>query len=88
MKLLELDKSRFYRIKRGQTAEEAEKTLSFPVGDCFEGKIICVKKCTAYAVKPFETYASVAAAHGTDGESLAAFNFNRPLYPTRIIYIP
>lgn len=88
MEQLEFEKNRFYRIKRGQTAEEAEKTLCRPVSECFAGEIIPAAECEKYAVKPFETYASIAAAHGVDETELSLFNFCRPLYPTRIIFIP
>lgn len=88
MEYLKLDKSKFYRIKRGQTAKEAESVLSQPVDGCFDGKIIPVGVCEKYSVKPFESYASIAAAHGLSENVLSDFNFGRALYPTRVIFIP
>lgn len=85
---LKLEKNKFYRIKRGQTAAEAEKALGRPVKECFAGAIIAAANCYPYVVKPFESYASIAAAHNVDESALREFNFGRALYPTRVIYIP
>lgn len=88
MQLLKLEKSKFYRIKGGQTAAEAERALRMPVENCFAGKIVAATCCEVYEARPFDTYASVAAAFGVGEEELENFNFSRPIYPTRIIYVP
>lgn len=88
MQQLQLEKNRFYRIKRGQISSDVEKIFLCPVKENFQGAIVCMEACTAYSVKPFESYKTIAEEYGTDEERLKAFNFGRLLYPTRIIYIP
>ena len=88
MERLQLDKSRYYRIKRGQMISEVEKVLSCPVKNNFAGAVVYAENCLVYTVRPFDNYASIAAAYNIDEEKLKAFNFGRILYPTRIVYIP
>ena len=83
-----LDRRQFYRVKRGQTAREVEKTLAHPANDCFSGAVIAKESCNPYTVQPFETYSSIAAKYSLDGEELKKFNGDRPLYPSCRIFIP
>lgn len=86
--MLQLDRSKFYRVKSGQSAREIEKVLCVPVNNCYEGAIINVLDCSLYTVQPFETYASIAQRYGMEEEQLKEFNGARPLYPTCKIFIP
>lgn len=88
LEYLQLDKSKFYRIKRGQSHAEVERELSLPVKNSFAGAVIPSVTCSEYAVLPFETYASLALKFGVEEEKLKNFNFGRMLYPSRVIYIP
>lgn len=86
--MLELDRSKFYRIKCGQTAREVEKTLGVPVNNCFGGAIISITDCKVHTVQPFETYSTIAEKYGTIEGVLKNFNGARSLYPTCKIFIP
>lgn len=86
--MLRLSRSKFYRIKSGQTAREVERVFCVPVNNCFDGAVIALADCIAYTVQPFETYASIANKYGTEEEALKNFNGGRPLYPTCKIFIP
>ena len=88
MQELVLDKSLFYRVKRGQTAREVEKVLSIPANGCIPGAIIATANCIPYVVQPFETYSSIAGKYSLDCEKLKKFNGERPIYPTCKIFIP
>lgn len=85
---LKTEKSRFYRVKKGQTASLIEKTLNIPAGCAFAGAIIPLRDFSQYTVQPFDTYASIAASLGIEEERLKEANGNRPLYPSRKIFIP
>ena len=88
MQTLQLDKSKFYRVKKGQTAKQIEKVLSIPANSCFEGAIIAVDSCSEHIVQPFETYSGIAAKHGVQEDILKNFNGGRALYPSCKIFIP
>ena len=85
---LQLKKNKFYRIKRGQTASDVERAFCCPVKENFAGAVVYIPPCSAYEVKPFESYAVVAEKFSLSEEYLKSFNFGRILYPSRIIYIP
>lgn len=83
------DKSRYFRIRRGQSKEEVESVLITPVDAAFAGKIICVQKnITVYRARVGDTYKSVAQKFGVDKDELEALNKNRPVYPTAKLFIP
>lgn len=84
------EKSRFFRVKRGQSGEEIEKFFISPVcGKAFAGRIIEIKTnlsvCTANAG---DTYRTLAAKLGADEEVLRELNGGKPVYPTRKIFYP
>lgn len=85
---LVLDRRLFYRVKKGQTAREIEKTLCIPANACFAGQVMVIEECLVYTVQPFETYRTIASKYGKDADTLQKFNNSRPLYPTCKIYIP
>ena len=86
--MLQLDRSKFYRVKSGQTAREVEKVLEVPLNNSYGGAIINVPDCSAHTVQPFETYATIAHKYGIEEGALKEFNGVRPLYPTCKIFIP
>ena len=88
MQMLQLDRSRFYRVKKGQTSKQIEKVLFVPANCCFEGAVISVENCKEYVVQPFETYSTIGAKFGIKVDMLKNFNGNRPLYPSCKIFIP
>ena len=83
------DRSKYYRVKRGQGAREIENTLLTPAGEVFCGAIIAVypRKLFIYNVLPHETYQSVARKFGADCEELEKIN-GGALYPTRKLFVP
>ena len=85
------DRSKYFRVKRGQSAGEIEKVLKTPVnGSVFEGRIIEVgdKNLTAYTAQVGDTYRTVALKFGTDEEKLKKANGNKPVYPTCKLFVP
>lgn len=83
------EKSRFYRVKRGQSAKEIESVLCVPCGEAFCGAIIEADgDFDVYLVKPCETYRSLAAKFRRGEEELRQANNNRPLYPTQKLFVP
>ena len=83
------DKSRFFKVKHGQSGGEVERALCMPVSDVFAGKIIERGQPLApYTVKPLESYKTVAAKFGITEEELKRINSNKPLYPTCRLYVP
>ena len=83
-----LEKSTYYRVKRGQTETEVENTLETPASACYPGAVIVIEDCFRHTVRPFESYQSIAKKYGVDEEELTKLNGNRPLYPTRKIFVP
>ena len=88
MSTLITDNSRFYRVKRGQTGAEIEKTLSLPAPNAFAGAIIPAGKFTVHKAEPFESYASIAKKYGVEAEELEKCNGGRPIYPSCRVFIP
>ncbi len=86
---LVLERGRFYRIKSGQMREELIKTLNYPVGEVYGGKIISLsEKYEEYVADVGESYLSIAQKFSIDSESLISLNGNTPVYPTARIFIP
>lgn len=84
------DKSRFYRVKRGQSAAEIERTLKNPAGsEVFAGKIIVVhENLTVYSAAVGDTYKVIAQKFSTDEQLLKNINGGKPVYPTCKIFVP
>ena len=83
-------KSRYFRIKRGQSAEEVETRLRVPVrGDAFCGKIIELGgEYEIYAARPGDSYFSIAKSSGFTEEELREINGGKPVYPTVKVFVP
>lgn len=82
------DKSRFYRVKRGQSGRLVEETLGIPAACAFAGEIIPLDEYIRYSVQPFETYASIAEKFSISEEKLKRLNGGKILYPTCKIFVP
>lgn len=84
------ERSEFYRVKRGQGAEEVQSHFLSPcAGGAFAGEIVCLaEKIYRYTVKPLESYRSIAEKVGADEEKLRKINDGKILYPTLTIFVP
>ncbi len=85
------DRSRYFRIKKGQCAAEIESVLSTPVtGTAFAGKIIPVaeKNLKRYVAEVGDTYRTIALKFGADEEQLKKTNNFKPVYPTCKVFVP
>lgn len=84
------EKSKFFRVKRGQCAAEIEKTLQTPVsGVAFSGAIVEVKQnLRVYIARAGESYRSIALKTGVSENELKEINRFKPVYPTCKIFIP
>lgn len=84
------EKSRFFRVKRGQNGEDIEKFFLSPVcGKAFAGRIIEIQRnlsvCTATVG---DTYRTLAAKLGEEEGVLIELNGGKPVYPTCKIFYP
>lgn len=85
------DRSRYFKVKRNQSAGDVENTFDTPVnGECFSGRIIKLSrerliKATATVG---DTYATLAKKYGVSEEKLKEINSSKPVYPTCKIFVP
>ena len=85
------DKSKYFRVKRGQSAADIESVLKTPVcGKVFEGAVIRVRggRFLKYSAKPGDTYKTVADKFGISEEELKKLNADKPVYPTCKLFVP
>ncbi len=85
------DRSKYFRVKRGQCAKEIENVFDFPVnGRAFAGAIVVIgeKNLVRYTAKVGDTYRTVALKFGTDEDRLKSINGNKPVYPTCKLFVP
>ncbi|MDE6597433.1 MAG: LysM peptidoglycan-binding domain-containing protein [Clostridia bacterium] len=85
------DRSKYFRVKRGQSAAEIESTLNTPVTGCaFAGKIIPVseKNLRRYVAQVGDTYRTIALKFGADENELKKANNFKPVYPTCKVFVP
>lgn len=85
------DKSKYFRVKRGQSAAEIEKVFKCPVpGKVFAGAVIRLTegKFLKYSAKPGDSYKSVAEKFGVDEGELKKLNACKPVYPTCKLFVP
>lgn len=83
------DRSKFFRVKRGQSEREIEKTFCVPLSGVFDGAILGVEgSYTAYAAQPGDSYKKIAERFGLEEGELRKINLDRPVYPSRKLYIP
>ena len=85
------DRSRYFRVKRGQCAAEVERQLKTPVhGAAFAGRILKVVdgNLRQYTACVGDSYRTVALKFGADEERLKTLNGNKPVYPTCKLFVP
>ena len=83
------DRSKYFRVKRGQTKAEVEAVLCIPVKNCFCGAIAEVgEKMEIYTCLPLESYASLSRKLGIPAEELKRVNFSKPVYPSCKLFVP
>ena len=71
------DRSKYFRVKRGQSAEDVESELKTPVqGAVFAGRIIEVASGNfeRYAAQVGDTYRTIALKFGADEDELKKTN--------------
>ena len=84
------DRSKYFRVKRGQSGEEVESVLCCPVfGKAFCGAIIETgEKLTPYIALPLENYNTVARKFGVSAEELKRVTRSKPVYPSCKLFVP
>ena len=85
------DRSRYFKVKRIQSADEVEAEFGTPVtGDCFSGRIIKLRKEKLKKVTAAvgDTYATLAKKYGIGEAELRELNYSKPVYPTCKIFVP
>ena len=84
------EKSKFFRVKRGQCAADIEKTLHTPVcGNAFSGAIVEVKQnLSVYVATAGDSYRTIALKTGVSESELKELNYSKPVYPTCRVFIP
>ena len=84
------EKSKFFRVKRGQSAAEIEKTLQTPVCGCpFSGAIVEVKpNLRVYTARVGDSYRTIAQSAGVRENELKSLNGFKPVYPSCKVFIP
>ena len=83
------DRSKYFRVKRGQTKAEVEAALCVPVKNFFCGAIAEVgDKMEIYVCRPLESYTTVSRKFGVPVEELKRINFSKPVYPSCKLFVP
>ena len=83
------DRSKYFRVKRGQTKAEVEAALCVPVKNFFCGAIAEVgDKMEIYTCLPLESYLSLSRKFGVPVEELKRINFSKPVYPSCKLFVP
>ena len=85
------DKSKYYRVKRGQSERDVQNVFKAPVcGKVFEGAIIRImqENFTEYSAVPGDSYKSIAQKFGVQEEELKKLNSGKPVYPTCKLFVP
>lgn len=85
------DRSKYFRVKRGQSAGEIERVLKTPVsGAAFAGRIIAVESenLAEYSAAVGDTYRTIALKLGIDEQRLRKLNADKPVYPTCKLFVP
>ena len=85
------DRSRYFKVKRGQSRKDIEGVLNTPVREePFAGRIIKVEEEPIFAVTADvgDSYRTIAVNHGVPELYLKELNGNKPVYPTCKIFVP
>lgn len=85
------DRSRYFKIKRGQSSGEVEAVLNTPVcGKAFAGRIIKIpsERLIKITADVGDNYRTIAVKYGVAESRLKEINGSRPVYPTCKIFVP
>lgn len=83
------DRSKYFRVKRGQTKAEVEAALRTPIKNFFCGAIAETgEELELYICRPMESYGSISVKFGIPVEELKRINFSRPVYPSCKLFVP
>lgn len=85
------DRSKFYRVKRGQSARDIENLFEIPVKfPAFSGMILELGDLyyTRYIADVGDTYNTIAEKFNVNPALLEEVNGEKPVYPTRKIFVP
>ena len=85
------DRSRYFKVKRGQSVREIEGVLNTPVcGEVFVGRIVEVVQQPLKTVTADvgDSYRTIAAKYGVPDSYLKELNGSKPVYPTCKIFVP
>ncbi len=83
------DRSKYFRVKRGQTKAEVETVLRTPIKNFFYGAIAEVgEEMEIYVCQPLESYNSLSLKFGVPAEELKRINFSKPVYPSCKLFVP
>ncbi len=87
---LELARCGYLRVRKGVTAGDIEAAFCCPVGEVCVGLIIKIplKPLKIIRAEVGDDYKKIAAKHRIDEEELKKLNGNKPVYPTKKIYLP
>ena len=85
------DRSKYFKVKRGQGLKEIEGVLNTPVcGEPFAGRIIKVAEVPLFTVTADvgDSYRTIAQKYGVPQSRLMEINGCKPVYPTCKIFVP
>lgn len=83
------DRSKYFRVKRGQTKAEVEAAFRTPVKTFFYGAITELgEEMEVYTCQPLESYLSLSLKFGVSADELKRINFSKPLYPSCKLFVP
>ena len=83
------DRSKYFRVKRGQTKAEVEAALCVPIKNCFCGAIAEVgDEMEIYTCLPLESYNTLSRKFGVPAEELKRINYSKPVYPSCKLFVP
>ena len=85
------DRSRYFKVKRGQSAGEIERVLNTPVGaGAFAGMIVKVaeEELIIVTADVGDSYRSIAEKYAVSRSRLEQINGGKPVYPTCKIFVP
>ena len=85
------ERSRYFKIKRGQSSGEVETALNTPVcGKVFAGRVVKVSDelLERITADVGDSYSTIAEKYGVAEPHLKEINGSRPIYPTCKIFVP
>lgn len=84
------ENGKYFKVKRGQSAEEVQSALNVPVlGEAFCGRIIETdKRYKVYTATAGDNYRTVAERFGVTEAELRQANGGKPVFPTCKLFVP